>query len=159
VRNLRRFVIRTLQLPFERDHHLLVAMLLRGQREDSACPLGDQTLEHRGFSDEGDKRVALAVDSGAQFLDLALRFEDAPCGVRVSTRDTMAPPEDVARAGHDRRTGDSAGFCGALVGIGNPGAVDRSPDGICERPVDANDRRQGDHSVRHSPVAADGGEV
>src|SRR4029077_13460718 len=76
LREPRRLFRCVLLLRVEADHGLLLLMVLGVERGDRVRRMGDRTFQLRRLLCEADERVAIRGDPLAQFLDLALRFED-----------------------------------------------------------------------------------
>ena len=97
-----------LELPFDGDDALLLAMQLGGQRRDRGRGVRDRLLELRGLVGEPLERVALGGDALAQLLDLALGARECralrPCRRRR---------RDARRAAHRRRASRRAAAASA----------------------------------------------
>ena len=87
-----------LQLRFLRHDRLFLLVVLGRQRGDRVGRVGNRGVERRGFCAEGGEGLALSLNPAAQFLDLALRLENAP-RLLVEPPDTRCGPRNTSPSG------------------------------------------------------------
>src|SRR5205085_8301308 len=101
--DLGRLVPGALQLAFESDDRLLLAVLFGIQRRDRAARLCDSSLERSRLLGETAEHIAVDLDPCPQLFDLALGFENAAQLGGIAAGYPVRAAKHVAGAGDDRR--------------------------------------------------------
>ena len=146
-----------LQLRFEGDDRLLVAMVFGVQRGDRSRRLRDGNFELGRLGGHRRELATLVFDARAQFLDVPLGFEDASSFRRVAAGHQVSAAKQLARDGCNRHIHRSAALGGLREGFGNPGITDRPADHRGVRPVCPGHRGEPDHPGRSLDVAQGNG--